>query len=385
MKSFSYANPTRILFGVGQIAAIAKQIPESARVLMTYGGGSIKANGVYDQVIAALGSRDVVEFGGIEPNPSYETMMQAAAVARAHQSDFILAVGGGSVVDGSKFLAVALKHDGPEPWDLITGKAKVKGAVPLGAILTLPATGSESNSGAVITNKTLGAKMALMHPAMYPVFAVLDPETTRTLPPRQVANGVADAFVHVIEQYLTQPADGMVQDAYAEALLRTLIAVGPKTIAEPDDMNARANLMWAANQALNGLISVGVPQDWATHMIGHELTALYGVDHARSLTMVLPALLRVRRATKRAKLLQYAERVWEIREGSDDARIEAAIARTEAFFTELGLPIRLSQAEIAEGAAEKVCANLVAHGMTALGEDKGITPEVAARILHLAA
>jgi NADP-dependent alcohol dehydrogenase len=385
MKSFSYANPTRILFGAGQIAAIAKHIPESARVLLTYGGGSIKANGVYDQVIAALGKRQVVEFGGIEPNPSYETMMQAAAVARAHKSDFILAVGGGSVVDGSKFLAVALKHDGPEAWDLVTGKAKVKGAVPLGAILTLPATGSESNSGAVITNKTLGAKLALMHPSMYPVFAVLDPETTRSLPPRQIANGVADAFVHVIEQYLTQPADGMVQDAYAEALLRTLVALGPKTLANPDDMDARANLMWAANQALNGLISVGVPQDWATHMIGHELTALYGVDHARSLTIVLPALLRVRRAAKRAKLLQYAERVWDIREGSEDARIEAAIARTEAFFTELGLPIRLAQAEIAPDAAEKVCANLVAHGMTALGEDQGVTPDVAARILSLAA
>ncbi len=257
MKSFSYANPTRILFGVGQIAAIAKQIPESARVLMTYGGGSIKANGVYDQVVAALGDREVAEFGGIEPNPSYETMMQAAAVARAHKSDFILAVGGGSVVDGSKFLAVALKHDGPDAWDLVTGKAKVKGAVPLGAVLTLPATGSESNSGAVITNKALGAKLPIMHPAMFPAFAVLDPETTRTLPPRQVANGVADAFVHVIEQYLTQPAGGMVQDAYAEALLRTLVAVGPKTLADPDDMDARANLMWAANQALNGRFSFG--------------------------------------------------------------------------------------------------------------------------------
>ncbi len=385
MKSFSYANPTRILFGVGQIAAIAKQIPESARVLMTYGGGSIKANGVYDQVVAALGDREVAEFGGIEPNPSYETMMQAAAVARAHKSDFILAVGGGSVVDGSKFLAVALKHDGPDAWDLVTGKAKVKGAVPLGAVLTLPATGSESNSGAVITNKALGAKLPIMHPAMFPAFAVLDPETTRTLPPRQVANGVADAFVHVIEQYLTQPAGGMVQDAYAEALLRTLVAVGPKTLADPDDMDARANLMWAANQALNGLISVGVPQDWATHMIGHELTALYGIDHARSLTIVLPALLRVRRAAKRAKLLQYAERVWEIREGAEDARIDAAIARTEAFFTELGLPVRLAQAEVAADAADRICANLVAHGMTALGEDKGVTPDVAARILHLAA
>lgn len=385
MKSFSYANPTRILFGAGQIAAIAKQIPEAARVLVTYGGGSIKANGVYDQVMAALKGRQIAEFGGIEPNPSYETMMKAAEVARAAGSDFILAVGGGSVVDGSKFLAAALKYEGAEPWDLVTGKAKIKGAVPLGAVLTLPATGSESNSAAVITHKGLGAKLPIMHPSMFPVFAVLDPETTRTLPPRQIANGVADAFIHVIEQYLTQPADGMVQDAYAEALLRTLVAVGPKTLADPDDMNARANLMWAANQALNGLISVGVPQDWATHMIGHELTALYGTDHARSLTIVLPSLMRVRKAAKRAKLLQYAERVWDIREGADDERIAAAIAKTEAFFTALGMPVRLSQAGIPADAAEKVRDNLIAHGMTELGEDKGVTPDVATKILADAA
>jgi len=176
-----------------------------------------------------------------------------------------------------------------------------------------------------------------------------------------------------------------VQDAYAEGLLRTLIAVGPKTLADPDDMDARANLMWAANQALNGLISVGVPQDWATHMIGHELTALYGIDHARSLTIVLPSLMRVRRAAKRAKLLQFADRVWEIRTGSEDERIDAAIAATEAFFTDLGMPVRLAQAEIAADAADRVCANLVAHGMTKLGEDEGVTPEVAAEILAGAA
>ncbi len=385
MNSFTYANPTRILFGPGQIAAIAKQIPESAKVLVTYGGGSIKANGVYDQVMAALGGRAVTEFGGIEPNPSYETMMKAAAVARESGSDFILAVGGGSVADGSKFLAAALVHDGPEPWDLVTGKAKIKGAMPLGVVLTLPATGSESNCAAVITHKAKGAKLAFAHPAVYPAFAVLDPETTRTLPPRQVANGVADAFVHVIEQYLTRPAGGMVQDAYAEALLRTLVAVGPKTLAEPDDMDARANLMWAANQALNGLISVGVPGDWSTHMIGHELTALYGTDHARSLTIVLPALMRVRRAAKRDKLLQYAAEVWDLKDGPADARIESAILKTEAFFRSLGMPVRLADDRIAKDAADKVAANLEAHGLTALGEDKGVTPEVARQILVAAA
>lgn len=385
MKNFTYANPTRILFGAGQIAAIAKQIPESAKVLVTYGGGSIKTNGVYDQVMAALKGRTVAEFGGIEPNPTYETLMKAAAAARAAGSDFILAVGGGSVADGSKFLAAALKYDGPEPWDLVTGKAKIKDAVPLGVVLTLPATGSESNCAAVITHKGQGAKLAFAHPAVFPAFAVLDPETTRSLPPRQVANGVADAFVHVIEQYLTQPAGGMVQDAYAEALLRTLIAVGPKTLADPNDMDARANLMWAANQALNGLIAVGVPQDWSTHMIGHELTALYGVDHARSLTIVLPSLMRVRLAAKRAKLAQYAAEVWGLKDGPTDARIESAILKTEAFFRSLGMPVRLADDHIAKDAAEKVAAKLEAHGLTALGEDQGVTPDVAFKVLTAAA
>ncbi|MGE4527291.1 MAG: iron-containing alcohol dehydrogenase [Rhodospirillaceae bacterium] len=384
MKPFSYANPTRILFGEGQIAAIAKQIPESARVLVTYGGGSIKANGVYDQVMAALAGRAVAEFGGIEPNPRYETMMRAAETARAEKSDFILAVGGGSVIDGSKFLAAALKYEGAKPWDLVTGAAKIKGALPLGVVLTLPATGSESNCGAVVTNQAEGAKLAFGHPALYPAFAVLDPEATRSLPPRQVANGVADAFVHVMEQYLTRPADGMVQDAYAEGLLRTLIAVGPKTLADPADKAARANLMWAANQALNGLIAVGVPQDWATHMIGHELTALYGVDHARSLTIVLPAMMRVRAAAKRAKLLQYAERVWDLRDGPEDARIGIAIERTEAFFRSLGLPVRLADARLAPEAVPAVVANLKAHGMTALGEDRAVTPDVAEQVLAAA-
>jgi NADP-dependent alcohol dehydrogenase len=384
MKNFVYTNPTRILFGKGQITALARQVPESAKVLFTYGGGSIKANGVYDQVMTALRGRAVAEFGGIEPNPTYETMMRAAAVARAAGSDFILAVGGGSVIDGSKFLAAALKYDGPEPWGLVTGAAKVKGAVPLGVVLTLPATGSESNCGAVITHKGLGAKLPFGHPALYPAFAVLDPEATRSLPPRQVANGVGDAFVHVVEQYLTVPAGGLVQDAYAEGLLKTLVAVGPKTLADPGDMEARANLMWAANQALNGLISVGVPQDWATHMIGHELTALYGVDHARSLSIVLPAMMKVRRAEKRAKLRQYAANVWNLAAGTEDARIDAAIERTEAFFRSLGLPVRFADAKLGAAAVPEVLANLEAHGMTALGEDGGVTLAVSQKVLEAA-
>ena len=384
MQTFTYANPTRILFGKGRIAALGKQIPAGAKVMVTYGGGSIKANGVLAQVRSALKGHTLVEFGGIEPNPAYETMMEAAAKARSAGIDFLVAAGGGSVIDGTKFLAAALKYDGPDPWEIVTGKAKIAGAVPLGVVLTLPATGSESNCGAVVTRKSIAAKLAFGHPALYPKFAILDPAATLSLPKRQVANGIADAFVHVIEQYLTTPVDAMVQDAYAEALLRVLIEVGPKTLADPENYDHRANLVWAANQALNGLIAVGVPQDWSTHMIGHEITALYGLDHGRSLTVVLPAMMRVREAAKRAKLLQYAERVWHVTEGSEEVRIASAVSLTETFFRSLDMPVRFSEAGIGPEVVDKVKAALTAHGMTAIGEDGGVTPEVAEKVLKAA-
>ena len=384
MQNFEYQNPVKILFGKGQIAAIGKEIPAEARILLTYGGGSIKQNGVYDQVRAALAGRKVEEFGGIEPNPRYETLMRAVEKVRAGNIDFLLAVGGGSTLDGTKFIAVAAPFAG-EPWDIVSKGAPVKSGIPLGCVLTLPATGSEMNSFSVVTKWATREKLAFGNPLLYPRFSVLDPETTFSLPPRQVSNGIVDAFVHTLEQYMTYPVNSPLQDRMAEAILVTLIEEGPKTLAQPQDYEARANFMWAATMALNGLIAVGVPQDWATHMIGHEITALHGLDHAQTLAIVSPSMLTVKSDTKREKLLQFAERVRGIREGTAEARIAAGIERMRRFFEQVGVPTRLSAYGVGPETAAVVAGRLQKRGWTALGERKDITPAVVERILTLAA
>ena len=384
MENFTYHNPTRIHFGRGQIAQIAQELPATARVLLLAGGGSIKKNGVHAQVQAALAGRTVCEFFGVEANPDYDTLMQAVALGRAEKVDWILAVGGGSVLDGAKFVAAAVPFAG-EPWDILEKNAPVTTALPLGTVLTLPATGSESNGAAVISRRTRQEKLAFISPQVFPRFSVLDPTTTFSLPPRQVANGIGDAFCHVLEQYLTYPVNAAVQDRFAESLLKILIEVGPKTLAHPTDYDLRANLIWAATWALNTAIGQGVPQDWTTHVIGHELTALYGIDHARTLATILPSLMHVQRAQKREKLLQFAGRVWDIREGSEDARIDRAIAATRAFYESLGIKTRLSDhPEIQSDAPAVVAQRLTARGVMALGERGDITPAVVEKILTLA-
>ena len=384
MKNFEFHNPTRIVFGLDTVAKLSTLVPHDARVLILYGGASAEKTGTLAEVRAALGQRSVQEFGGIEPNPSYETLMRAVAVVRAEQRDFLLAVGGGSVIDGTKFVAAAALYAG-EPWEIAErGGANVQRALPFGTVLTLPATGSEMNSGGVVTKKATHDKLSFRNPLLYPQFSVLDPSKTFTLPATQVANGLVDAFVHTTEQYLTYPVQAKVQDRFAEGLLQTLVEIAPQAVASPDDYATRANLMWTATLALNGLIGAGVPQDWATHMIGHELTALYDIDHARTLALVLPALLDVQREQKRGKLLQYGERVWNITQGSDDERIDAAIARTRAFFEGLGIPTRLSAYQLGQEAVEAVLKQLEAHGMTALGEHRDIDLARSRRILEAA-
>ena len=381
MLNFTFHNPTKIVFGTESIAKLNKLIPAQARVLILYGGASAQKNGTLDEVKTALGQRLVQEFGGIEANPTYETLMRAVEQVRTEKLDFLLAVGGGSVIDGTKFVAAAVPFVG-DPWTILSAGAKIESAVPLASVLTLPATGSEMNNGSVITRKETKAKLAFMNPHVFPQFSILDPTKTYTLPPQQIANGVVDAFVHIVEQYLTYPVGGMVQDRFAEGLLQTLVEIGPKVLAEPENYENRANLMWVATLALNGLIGAGVPQDWATHMIGHELTAQHGIDHARTLAIVLPSLLNVQRADKRAKLLQYAERVWQIREGDEAQRIDAAIRQTAEFFESLGVPTRLSAYGIGREAIDTLVSQLEAHGMKALGEHQNITPEVSRRILE---
>ncbi len=380
MENFQFSNPVKILFGKGQIAKISKEIPAGARILMTYGGGSIKRNGVYDQVKSALKGRAVLEFGGIEPNPRLGTLMRAVEVVRAEGIDFLLAVGGGSVLDGTKLIAVAAPFQG-DPWDIVARGARPKTAVPLGAVLTLPAAGSEMNANAVITNEATQEKLPFSSPLLYPRFSVLDPETTFSLPPKQVANGIVDAFVHVMEQYMTFPANAPLQDRMAEAILLTLIEEGPKTLSNPSDYNARANFMWCATMALNGLIAAGVPEDWATHMIGHEITALHGLDHGQTLAIVLPALLQVRRDSKREKLLQYAERVWHIDSPEPEERVSSAIARTRSFFQSVGIPTRLSDYGIGCKTVEEIPRRLERRGWTGLGETGDVTPAVVREIL----
>ncbi len=384
MNNFEFYNPTRIVFGTDTTAKLDTLVPASARVLILFGGASAKTNGTLAEVRTALGNRVIQEFGGIEPNPSYDTLTRAVEQVRKEKLDFLLAVGGGSVIDGTKFVAAAVPFEG-DTWSILEQHGRnITAAMPFGSVLTLPATGSEMNSGGVVTRPAIRAKLAFQSPHTYPQFSILDPTKTFTLPPRQIANGVVDAFVHIIEQYLTYPSQAQVQDRFAEGLLQSLIETGPKALANPRDYDTRANLMWIATLALNGLIGAGVPQDWSTHMIGHELTALHGIDHARTLAIVLPASLQVRRESKREKLLQYAERVWQIREGSDEQRIDQAISRTRAFFQDMGIPTQLPDYDLAADAIDPIIAQLEAHGMTQLGEHRDVTLETSRRILETA-
>ncbi|QYJ93898.1 iron-containing alcohol dehydrogenase [Shewanella spartinae] len=386
MLNFDYRNPTQIVFGKDRLAELDKLIPAGARVMVTYGGGSVKRFGTLDKVLSALGDRTVVEFGGIEANPQYETLAKAAKLAREESIDFLLAVGGGSVMDGTKFIALATRFEGDSASLLFHGFAPVPveadQVLPLGTIATLPATGSEMNAFGVVSYN--GGKFPVNHPSIYPTFSLLDPTLTFTLPKIQVANGVVDAFVHVLEQYATYPVDGRVQDRTAEGIMRTLIEIGPITLEEPENYNARANLMWSATSALNGMIGAGVPFDWTTHMIGHELTAQFGIDHAQTLAAVLPSVWRVRKTQKHAKLLQYAERVWDITEGDDASRVDLAIDKTEQFFQQLGLKTRLRDYDIAQEQIDDIVAALEAHGMTALSESGDLGLDISREILQLA-
>ncbi|WP_421300965.1 alcohol dehydrogenase [Aeromonas veronii] len=374
MNNFTLHTPTKILFGQGQIAQLREQLPSDARVMITYGGGSVVRSGLLEQIRNELAGMTLFEFGGIEPNPAYETLMGAVELARAERVDFLLAVGGGSVLDGTKFIAAAAHYDlAKDPWHILeTVGSEVRSAIPLGSVLTLPATGSEMNMGAVITRRSSGDKVHFFSPFVMPRFAVLDPVLTYTLPERQVANGVVDAFVHIVEQYLTYPVNAKVQDRFAEGLLLTLIEEGPKALAEPHNYEVRANIMWSATMALNGLIGAGVPQDWATHMLGHELTALHGLDHAQTLAVVLPALLQAKRKQKHAKLLQYAERVWGLHSGSEAERIDDAIAATRDFFEQMGVKTRLRDYGLKDLGIDTLIGKLGEHGMTRLGEHSDI-------------
>ncbi|WP_372644077.1 iron-containing alcohol dehydrogenase [Ancylomarina sp.] len=384
MNHFEYKNPTKIIFGQNKIAELAKEIPAKEKVLILYGGGSIKSNGIYDQVKIALAEFDVMEFGGIPPNPEYSVLMNALEFIQSNEITFLLAVGGGSVIDGTKFLSAAALYDGKSPWNILTSRKPVLKAMPFASVLTLPATGSEMNSGAVVTRKETKEKLAMSGPALFPQFSILDPQVIKSIPERQIANGLADAFTHVLEQYLTYPTDALLQDRFAESILQTLIEVSPKIMKDPSDYKAASNFMWSCTMALNGLISQGVPSDWAVHAMGHELTALFGIDHARTLAVIAPSHYKYNMATKKEKLAQYAERIFNITEGNIEEKALAGIDATEAFFHTLGIKTKLSSyTKDFEGTAEVISKRFTERGWLGIGERGSLNPTDVAKIVEM--
>lgn len=382
MLNFDLKNPTRILFGKGQIEKISELIPKDAKVLLTYGGGSIKANGIYEQVTKALDGYTWLEFGGIPANPEYEILLKGLEIIRREKIDFLLAVGGGSVIDGTKFLSAAAKYN-DEPWEILTKYIKTAEdkALPFGCVLTLPATGSEMNSGAVISRKETKEKLGMGGAGLFPQFSILDPEVVRSIPKNQLANGVCDAYTHVLEQYMTYPTPADLQERFAESILISLQETAPKLLNESYHYDTAANFMWCCTMALNGQLQKGVPSDWAIHAMGHELTALHGIDHARTLAIVAPSYYRKRFEHKKAKLAQYAQRVWGLN-GSETELSKAGINKMESFFQSLGIPTQLSEYVLnVEGTAEIVADQLRKRNWIALGEHKDLSPEEVKEII----
>ncbi|MBI9035100.1 MAG: iron-containing alcohol dehydrogenase [Bacteroidales bacterium] len=384
MNNFKYKNPTKIIFGENQIPALTKEIPENSKILMLYGGGSIKSNGVYSQVRDALANFEVIEMGGIPPNPEYSVLLKALELIKKHKITFLLAVGGGSVIDGTKFLSAAALYQGDSPWDILTGRKPVMKGLPFGTVLTLPATGSEMNSGAVITRKETQEKMAMGGPGLYPLFSILDPQVIKSIPERQIANGLADAFTHVLEQYLTFPNGALLQDRFAESILQTLVEVAPVILQNPADHQAATNFMWSCTMALNGLIQQGVPSDWAVHMMGHELTAIFGIDHARTLAIIAPSHYRYNIESKKEKLAQYAERVWNVTEGSTLEKASQGIEKTISFFHSLGIKTTLSDyTEEYSGVAEKIAKRFTEREWNGIGEKGTLSPADVEKIVKM--
>ncbi len=385
MRNFELYVPTKMIFGEGEIKKLANEVPKDKKILVLYGGGSIKKNGIYDQVTTALKDHDFIEFSGIEANPEYTTLLKALEIIKKEHIGYMLAVGGGSVIDGTKFLASAALYEGDTPWDILSKKIRTYKGLPFGTVLTLPATGSEMNSGAVVSRSETNQKLVMGGPGLFPEFSICDPTVVRSIPERQLANGIADAYTHVLEQYMTYPADAPLQDRFSESILQTLIEIAPAILKDPSDYKAASNFMWCCTMALNGYIQKGVPTDWSVHMIAHELTAFYGIDHARTLAIILPSAYTKKFEQKKEKLAQYAARVFGITEGNLEERAKMAIQKTEAFYQSLGIKTRLRDyTDSYEGFSQKVADSLTEHGMTALGEHQDITPHVAAEIVEMA-
>lgn len=384
MLNFEFKNPTKIIFGKDTISKLSSEIPKDSKVLILFGGGSIKKNGIYEQVKQALSDFEVVEFGGIPANPEYEVLLKALEIIKTQNITYLLAVGGGSVIDGTKFLSSAALYDGDTPWEILSKYIRTEVGMSFGTVLTMPATGSEMNSGAVITRAETKEKMGMGGPGLFPQFSILDPQVIQSIPKRQLANGITDAFTHVLEQYMTYPTKAYLQDRFAESIMQTLVQIAPSVIADPSNHEIASNYMWSCTMALNGLIQKGVPTDWAVHAIGHELTALYGIDHARTLAIIAPSHYRINFESKKQKLAQFAERIFGITDGSIDEKAMKGIEKMEAFFHSLDIPTHLSEyIEDYQGTAEKIEERFTERKWLALGENKTVTPQMVKEIVEM--
>jgi len=377
MNNFTFQNPTKLIFGRDTIVKLAKEIPSDKKIMITFGGGSVKQNGVYEQVISALKGHSYIEFWGIEPNPTVETLREAIQLGKDNNIDFLLAVGGGSVLDGTKLISAGIPFDG-DPWELVLNPIRIQKLIPHAAVLTLPATGSEMNRGAVISNKITHEKLAFY--SSHPQFSILDPQVTFSLPPYQIACGLADTFVHVLEQYLTVTGESPLMDRWAESILQTVVEIAPKIKENPHDYDLMSQFMLCATMALNGFTSMGVSQDWATHMIGHEITALHGLTHGHTLAIILPGTMEVMKEQKWNKILQLGARVFHITDGAESERVALTINQTEQFFRSLGLPTRLKEVNIGEESIQKIKNRFLEQNIL-LGEQQNIDGFVAEKIL----
>lgn len=384
MNNFEFYNPTKIIFGKGEITKLKNEIPKESKILVLFGGGSIKRNGIYNQVSDALEGFEWTEFGGIPPNPEYKVLLKALEIIKKENITYLLAVGGGSVIDGTKFLSSAALYEGKEPWDILKNKIRTEVGMPFGTVLTLPATGSEMNSGAVVTNAETSEKFGMGGPGLFPQFSILDPSVVHSIPEKQLANGLADSFTHVLEQYMTYPNDAILQDRFAESILSSILETAPRIMENPADYKSAANFMWNCTMALNGMIQKGVPTDWAIHAMGHELTAFYGIDHARTLAIITKSHYTFNLDSKQEKLAQCAERVFGITEGDQKEKAEQCIEAIEEFFLSIGISTNLSSyTNQFEGTAQKIAQRFTERGWTGIGELGKLTPEHVEAIVEM--
>ena len=380
MQNFIFFNDTKYVFGKGQIARLSELVPPKTKLLVVYGGGSVKKNGVYDQVKAALKGFEYTEFWGVHSNPDVDTVRSAAAEGLLFGAQMVLGVGGGSVADAVKFIAAAIADPFADIWDMAKG-AKAK-QVPFACVMTMPATGSEMNNGAVLSNNATKEKLGTFR-GDYPRFSIVDPEVVRSVPLYQRANALADAYVHVLEQYVTTPGQNRILDRWAEGVLSSLREISADAMKEDPTYDTLCDYAYAMTMALNNFLRMGITQDWATHQIGHQITAYAGVTHGESLTMVWSALADTLRGQKHAKLLQYAERVLNIRakdEPDEEKRIDAALKETDAWFKSLGLATSLKEKGLGMDVVDFVEKRFNDYGAH-YGEGKNVDGAMARKIL----